>query len=142
VAAVVARLRDGAGRATAATNGGAKANGRAAKSGRAAKPAPAPPPAPPPPVELFVEDDRPTGIAKDPAAISRLLQEACDEEWGVRVSYRNAKGASTQLNLVVDHVSTDSVIAEVLPSFNHRTLNLQRVHWARVLTETEEDQLL
>ncbi|HVM03018.1 MAG TPA: helicase-associated domain-containing protein [Acidimicrobiales bacterium] len=138
VAALVARLRDGAGRGAAA-NGGAKADGRAAKNGRAAKPASPPPPPPP---ELFVGDDRPTGIAKDPAAIRRLLEEACGEMWAVRISYRNAKGAGAQLNVVVDHVSTDGVIASVVPTFEYRTLSLQRVDWARVLTEAEEEQLL
>jgi fructose-specific phosphotransferase system component IIB len=87
-------------------------------------------------------DERPTGIAKDPAAILELLQEACDLGWGVRVSYRNAKGVTSQLNVAVDDVWADSVLAEVLPSYNHRTLALQRVQWARVLTEAEEDQLL
>ncbi|MFP5375550.1 MAG: helicase-associated domain-containing protein [Acidimicrobiia bacterium] len=140
VAALVARLREGAGRGAAA-NGGAKADGRAAKSGRAAKPA-SPLPPPPPAPELFVGDDRPTAIAKDPAAIRRLLEEACGEMWAVRISYRNAKGAGAQLNVVVHHVSTDGVIASVVPAFECRTLNLQRVDWARVLTEAEEEQLL
>lgn len=127
VAAVVAKLR-----------GGAKAKGGA----KATPTPPAPPPTVPTPATVFEVDERPTGIAKDPAAILELLQEACDLGWGVRVSYRNAKGVTSQLNVAVDDVWADSVLAEVLPSYNHRTLALQRVQWARVLTEAEEDQLL
>lgn len=136
LAAVVAKLR-GAGGVAAKANGGARANGRAP-----APAPPAPPPTRPAPAELFEPDERPTGIAKDPEAILQLLQEACDLGWGLRVSYRNAKGVAAQVNVVVDDIWDGTVLAEVLPSYNHRTLNLQRVNWARVLTEAEEDQLL
>lgn len=114
------------------------------KASKAPAPAPAPaPPRPAPSPLLFTEGtDRPPHIAKAPAAIRQLLEQACDEDWLVRVAYTNGKGRTSQLNLVVDDVSPSKLIVEVLPNFNIRTLNLDRVEWARALTEAEEDQFL
>ena len=41
--------------------------------------------------------------------------------------------------MVLD-VGDSKLLVETLPGYNTRTLNLGRVHWARALTEAEEDQ--
>lgn len=102
----------------------------------------APPPAPSPP-SLFEDGPvRPAGIAHERDAIAELLEQAWVEDWAVRVSYTNAKGAEHQINIAILDRSGAQVIVEVPPSYHRRTLNLARVRWARVLTEAEEDQIL
>ncbi|MGH9276659.1 MAG: hypothetical protein ACRD12_00900, partial [Acidimicrobiales bacterium] len=128
-AAVVAHLRTGD-------------NGAAPPAGRPA-PFPAPAPAQCQPLPSYDDDaDRPSSIARTAAAVRDLLEEAYLHEWGVRLSYVNSKGADSQMTVLVGHVSPRKVVVETVPSYRNQTLNLQRVQWARVLTEAEEDQLL
>lgn len=136
-AAVVTALR--AGRGVQATQAG---HGVQATQAKPAKPA-ARKVAPPPPPELFeVESSRPTTIAKDLPSILALARQAADEEWLVRFSSTNTKGVTKQVNAWVLAVSPTDLLVEALPDYTSRTLNLLRVHWARVLTEAEEEQLL
>ncbi|MDQ4069120.1 MAG: helicase-associated domain-containing protein, partial [Actinomycetota bacterium] len=131
VAAVVAALR----------NGPAKPPSKAPAKPAPGKPVPAPPAAPLP-SSLFDEATRPSEIAKQRGDIRDLLEQAWIEEWAVRVSYTNGKGVADQLNVLVLDVLDTKLLVEALPTYHRRTLNLNRVHWARVLTEAEEDQFL
>lgn len=111
-------------------------------------PDPPGPPAPaaahePPSPSLFDDGPtRPAHIARRAGEIRDLVEQAWVEDWAVRMSYTNAKGAAQQLNVIVTDALDEQLLVEVLPRLDRRTLNLARVHWARVLTEAEEDQLL
>jgi hypothetical protein len=134
--AVVAGLRNGSAPkpAPAARKGGAVSAAPPPAPPRPPKPAPSPP--------LFSDHaDRPSVIAKGPEAVRQLLQQACDEEWPARISYTNGKGVTYQLNVIVADVSSGRVLVQTLPGYGSRTLSLHRVHWARALTEVEEEFL-
>ena len=108
-----------------------------------APPAPARPSPPPLPLPnlLFDCDCRPTEIFKGEDQVADLLVDAFATDWPVRLAYTNRKGLSTQLNVVVLSPPTDEVLVEVLPEGGGRTLVLNRIEWARVMTEAEEDHL-
>ena len=139
-AAVVAALRAGGG-AKAASSKPTASQGMKGKPA-AKKVAPARPAAPPPPELFEVESSRPTTIAKDLPSILALARQAADEEWLVRFSSTNTKGVTKQVNAWVLAVSPTDLLVEALPDYTSRTLNALRIHWARVLTEAEEEQLL
>ncbi|MGI9034011.1 MAG: helicase-associated domain-containing protein [Acidimicrobiales bacterium] len=120
---------------------------RRAPSRAATPPPPPPPPAPPPPapplpdLELFDEPDRPMDIAKGSEAVTELLGRAFFEDWPVRIGYTNRNGRSTQLNVAVLALPDTHVPVDVLPEGTQRTLALDRVEWARVMTDAEEEHL-
>lgn len=103
-----------------------------------------PPPRPAPaPLPIFADDgDRPTVIAKGPEATLALLEEALANEWVVRLSHTNGNGQGILLNVLPSGIDHGRLVAECLPRWDVKTLNLDRVQWARVLTEAEEDQFL
>ncbi|MGH9157779.1 MAG: hypothetical protein ACRD1K_18525, partial [Acidimicrobiales bacterium] len=128
---------------------------------------PAPRPAPrytPPPLRLLsldddgedfddlddVDDDdwddvdearRPVSIAHGPAAAS-LVEVACEEEWMVRLSFRNGNDQSVEQTVAVMEIDRGMALVERLPGWEAQTLVLSRVEWARVLTKAEEDVML
>ncbi len=87
-------------------------------------------------------ESRPLEIAKDAADIELLLARAFVEDWAVRVAYTNNRGRSSQLNVVVLDAPGDDVLVQCLPAYNSRTLVLDRIEWARVMTDAEEEMLL
>lgn len=129
VAGVVAALR---------TSGGAPKRPAPAR----AAPRPSQPPPPPRSPLLFEEAGRPTAIARGRDDIAELLELAWQQDWLLRMSYVNGKGAESQLNVAVLDVRPRRVTVMALPNFSRRTLNCARVQWARALTEAEEDQFL
>ena len=101
-----------------------------------------PPPVPPPQLGIFDDEDpRPLEIAKGRAEVELLLALAFVEDWAVRLAYTNRKGRSSQINLVVVDDPDDEVLVECLPTGTPRTLLLDRIEWARVMTEAEEELL-
>ena len=95
--------------------------------------------------EEYVEDDvapRPTGIVKDRLGIQDLLGVALDQDWVVRVDYTNSKGQDRQQNVAMIELKGSRVQVAVLPRGNYETLAIERIKWARILTEAEEDVLL
>ncbi|MGH9127449.1 MAG: helicase-associated domain-containing protein, partial [Acidimicrobiales bacterium] len=84
---------------------------------------------------------RPVAIVKDPQAVLGVLEAAYDEEWMVRLGYTSRNGRTTQLSCVVTAVEDDEVVVEVLPRWDERSLPLDRIEWARVMTEAEEEVL-
>ncbi|MGQ0744774.1 MAG: helicase-associated domain-containing protein [Acidimicrobiales bacterium] len=101
--------------------------------------APAPDPEKP---TLFGPPARPALIAKDSEDITTLLEAAQAMEWAVRLAYTNRKGQSAQMNLaLLDPPRGNEVVVEVLPSGTSRVLLLDRIEWARIMTEAEEDLL-
>jgi hypothetical protein len=84
---------------------------------------------------------RPTHIARGPAAVRALLDEACEEFWIVRLSYVNSKGQSDEVTVEPTDIDEDRLYAECLPRGNERVFLVDLVEWARVLTEAEEDLL-
>ncbi len=80
-------------------------------------------------------------ISKDRAEVAVLLSRAYVGDWAVRLAYVNRKGRSSQLNVVVLDAPGDEVLVECIPGFTSRTLVLDRIEWARVMTEAEEEVL-
>ncbi|MFN2607456.1 MAG: helicase-associated domain-containing protein [Acidimicrobiales bacterium] len=123
--------------------------GAASPSPAAVRPAAVPPPPRPAPslpdpfpdLDLFDVPARPMEIVKRREAVADLLGRAFVEDWALRLAYTNRKGSSTQLNVVVLSPPEADVLVEVLPAGTERTLNLDRVEWARVLTDAEEELL-
>ena len=96
----------------------------------------------PPPSELFDDAEvRPSAIVRDRASVMGLFDEAFVEDWVVRVSYTNGKGATSQLNVIVVDVDDDDVVVQAFPRLDRRVLRIDRVEWARMLTEAEEEAL-
>jgi hypothetical protein len=122
---------------------------------RARPPAPAAPPRPtprsraappatkaaPPPAALFDDAVRPMEIVKDREQVAELLAQAFVEDWAVRIAYTNRKGRSSQLSVVLLGPPTADVFVDVLPRGGERVLALERIEWARAMTEAEEDHL-
>ena len=94
------------------------------------------------PALFAAECERPTQIVRQRDDVWAVLEHARDHDWGVRVSYTNSKGRSSQLNVLVLGVTASKAEVETLPGGGVRALNLGRVEWARVLTEAEEEHLL
>ncbi|MGI8807206.1 MAG: helicase-associated domain-containing protein [Acidimicrobiales bacterium] len=106
--------------------------------------APAPPPPehrPLAPVSTLPFDlitTRPDEIAKGARAVRALLGEACEEYWLVRLSYVNGNGRSSELTVEPTDLDGRHLYAMCLPGGEERSLVVDRIEWARVLTEAEE----
>ncbi len=85
---------------------------------------------------------RPTDIAGEAVAVRAMLDQASDEEWLVRMAYTSAKGKTGQLTVAPIEVEGHQVVVQCLPRGDARTLRLDRVVWARVLTDAEEENVL
>jgi len=109
-------------------------------SGRRFPPAP-PSPAGPVPQGIFDDELRPLEIVKGRAAIELLLARAYVEDWAVRLAYVNGNGRSSQLNVVVLDGPDDEVAVECFPAGDDRVLAVDRIEWARVMTDAEEELL-
>ncbi|MDQ6928165.1 MAG: helicase-associated domain-containing protein, partial [Actinomycetota bacterium] len=83
---------------------------------------------------------RPSEIAKSAARIRYLLHLASEADWLVRVGY-GSDGSERQLNLAPFEISDGEVKAVSFPSNDIETFRLERVRWARILTEAEEERL-
>lgn len=94
-----------------------------------------------PQLGIFDDDPRPVEIAKGADEVAALLAQAFVEDWVVRIAYTNRKGRSSQLNVAVLDDPTDDVLVDSLPSGTTRTLLLERIEWARIMTEAEEELL-
>ena len=81
---------------------------------------------------------RPTEIAKGPRAVRSLLADACDEYWLVRLSYAEDNGHSSELTVEPIEMDAANLYAECLPDANEERFLIDRIEWARVLTEAEE----
>lgn len=113
---------------------------KAAASAPAQAPARRPAPAT---IPLFDDDPaRPVSIARARHDVDRLIEDAVESDWALRLSYVNGKGIESQLNVVPLIATSQKIHVTVLPSLTSRTLNRSRVQWARVLTEAEENQFL
>lgn len=142
---------DGAGRASQPCSPDADADSLLAALRRAAPPRPPVAKRAAAPVErlravpspsLFEDEPaRPSAIVRDPANVIDLFNEAFVEDEALRVSYTNGKGVTSQVNVIVVDVDDDEVVVHAFPRMDRRVLRLDRVHWARVLTEAEEEAL-
>ncbi|HUZ21080.1 MAG TPA: helicase-associated domain-containing protein [Acidimicrobiales bacterium] len=83
---------------------------------------------------------RPGSIAKGRDEVGALLEQACEEEWFVRISYSSAKGRTAELVCAVLDVTRDSAIVARMPTGAEQQLAVGRVQWARVLTDAEEER--
>ncbi|HVF13727.1 MAG TPA: helicase-associated domain-containing protein [Acidimicrobiales bacterium] len=83
---------------------------------------------------------RPATIARGPVAVADLLERAMIEDWPVRLAYTNKRGKTTQLTGSVLDVGDRDVIFELF-TWESRVLSWNRIAWARILTETEEEAL-
>ncbi|MHB1710540.1 MAG: helicase-associated domain-containing protein [Acidimicrobiales bacterium] len=85
------------------------------------------------------EPDRPTEIFRSRDEITRLLKQADEEEWLVRLSYTSAAGKSSEATVSLLGVSDSVVLAQVLPRWTDRKYLVDRIRWVRVLTDAEEE---
>lgn len=103
---------------------------------------PAQPPQAPPQLRLLADDGtRSTEICKDRHGVAWLLQEAERHEWTLRLSYTNAKGVRRELNVDVLQVADACAYCQVAPAGSSQTIRIDRIHWARALTEAEEEAM-
>ena len=99
----------------------------------------------PAPATIPLFDDvpaRPVDIARSRQDVDRLVEDAVECDWALRMSYVNGKGKESQLDVVPVLATSQKIHVSVLPSFASRTLTRHRVQWAGVLTEAEEEQVL
>ena len=120
---------------------------------RSSPTAPSPPSPAPPPLRLLEGgwgqvdgsfDDgprRPVAIAHGPAAPA-LLVRACEEEWLVRVAHVNGRGQVVEWTVALAEVDEDVAFVQRLPRWTADAIRLDRVRWARVLTDAEEEVLI
>jgi hypothetical protein len=85
---------------------------------------------------------RPTAVVRGSEAIAAVLDRAEAENWLVRLSYRNREGREHQRTVLPLAVVDGDVLAAALPAVSPLRVRLDRVQWARVLTETEEEAAL
>lgn len=106
-------------------------------------PAPARRPAPPPGESLFdAVPARPVAIARSRAEVDSLVEDAVDLDWMLRISYVDSRGMESQIKVAPLLATRAKLHVSVLPTYARRTLNRNRIQWARVLTEAEEEQFL
>ncbi|HET6795130.1 MAG TPA: hypothetical protein VFH45_11835, partial [Acidimicrobiales bacterium] len=84
---------------------------------------------------------RPGHIARTPQEVSELLAEAEEESWPVRLSYVNGKGRESQYVGQPIGVNRRFLILSCFPRGGAKELVVNRIEWARVLTEAEEEAL-
>ena len=82
--------------------------------------------------------ERPTEIVRSREAVFRLLELAAEHEWAVRISYTSAAGKTVEVTAAVLDVSERVMVAYVAPRWSEQKYVLERIGWARVLTEAEE----
>ncbi len=82
--------------------------------------------------------ERPTEIFHDPAEIAHLVRLADEEEWLLRLSYTAASGKSSEVTVFVIGVSGSVVEVQVAPRWTDQRYVLERINWARAMTEAEE----
>jgi hypothetical protein len=69
-----------------------------------------------------------------------LVAEAFVNGWGMRLSYLNGQGTEAEYNVEVLDLDEDEFFsARRLDDGSVSQLIFERVHWARVLTEAEEE---
>jgi hypothetical protein len=87
------------------------------------------------------DEDRPTQIFRSRPDIVDILLDAYNEDWLVRLSYTSSAGKTKEVTVAVCDVDAASVTVETFPRWTTQTYVLDRIGWARVLTEAEEDVL-
>ena len=85
--------------------------------------------------------ERPSQIAHAPAEIHRLLELAEEEGWLVRLSYTSGAGKALEVTVDVLDVSERVMLGQVAPRWSEQKYVLERIGWARVLTDAEEELL-
>ena len=139
LAALTGPVEDPAAMARRLRSGGSS---QAAASGSAASPTAG---SGPPPGQLRLlndRDGRPSAIARTPDDIATLLELACEEEWLVRLSCSNGRGETRELDAVVLDLDERTITVGRLPRGDLQEVARQRIHWARILTEAEEEARL
>ncbi len=86
--------------------------------------------------------DRPSQIFRTRPEIVDILLDAYNEDWLVRLSYTSAAGKTKEVTVAVSDVDAASVTVETLPRWTTQTYVVDRIGWARVLTEAEEENVL
>jgi len=88
-----------------------------------------------------VERERPTEIFHSRNEIAILLELAEEEEWLVRLSYTSAAGKSSEVTVVVLGLSGSVMLGQVAPRWTDQKYLVERIVWARALTEAEEEMV-
>jgi hypothetical protein len=83
--------------------------------------------------------ERPSEIAYSPAAIQGLLELAAAQGWLVRLSYTSGAGKTLEVVVDVLDVSERAMVGQVAPRWSEQRYVLERIGWARVLTDAEEE---
>ena len=83
--------------------------------------------------------ERPSDIARASADVLDLLQLAMTEDWLVRLSYTSSAGKTYEVTIDVLDVSDGVMLAQVAPRWSEQKYVLERIGWARVLTDVEEE---
>jgi len=84
---------------------------------------------------------KPTEIVKDPRALRVMLAQACEEYWLARLSYVASNGHATEITVEPTELDGRNLYASSVPDGNERRFVVDRIEWARVLTDAEEDLL-
>jgi len=87
------------------------------------------------------ERERPTEIFHSREEIALLLELAEEEEWLVRLSYTSAVGKPSEVTVVVRGLTGSVMLAQVAPRWTDQKYLVERIVWARALTEAEEEML-
>ncbi len=109
------------------------------------RPGPVPRPSPPPLPPHLVDGAgrRPTHIARDSVAVTKMANQARAEGWPVRMSYVNAQGEESEFFAEITNSGRGALRVRYLSGRRGGSdLALYRVQWVRVLTEAEEEMQL
>jgi len=96
-------------------------------------------------IDLDIDDDaesqRPTEIFHSRDQIVDLLTMAEEEEWLVRLSYTSAAGKSSEVTVLILGISGSVLLVQVAPRWTDQKYVVERISWARALTEAEEEMV-
>ncbi|MHB8293329.1 MAG: helicase-associated domain-containing protein [Acidimicrobiales bacterium] len=87
-------------------------------------------------------EERPAQIVRSTFEVTKMLRQACNANWVVRLSYTTRKGQARQATVFPVAATTSQVLVLRFPDITQLTIPYESIEWARVLTEEEEEVLI
>lgn len=84
--------------------------------------------------------ERPRAIAREPAEVARLLDDACENDWLVRLSFTSRGTTALEATCDVLDIADDTAYLVEMSTGDEIEVPLDAIAWSRALTEAEEEQ--
>ena len=94
-------------------------------------------------LELLPDDDsdRPIGIVTSTVDVLELLDLAFENDWWVQLEHVNRRGAIELLDVTLFSIDGTTAVVGTMHGWESRTLAINMINWARVMTAAEEAEL-